>query len=216
MGDVTYFAHLLHSCNDLHLGRQIHARIHEIPSLGSHLYLSNLLVLMYGRCGSVKNAQEVFDSISYPNDFSWNIMLGVYSQNGHLQEAKNTFDRMPNPNAMILIGVFPDSFTFSSVLAACSHGGLLKNGTKLFVLLSGEHQVTPHVEHYSSMVDIYSRVGLVTEAQELIDMMPFFPQPETLRALLNACRIQKQLFRASAEWLDLDSNSCVSLSNIYK
>ncbi|EFJ24702.1 hypothetical protein SELMODRAFT_16621, partial [Selaginella moellendorffii] len=143
----------------------------------------NTMVAAYAQNGYIQKARSMFALLPRANVDTYNSMINGFAKAGYGNDAIILFYEM------ILIGVFPDSFTFSSVLAACSHGGLLKNGTKLFVLLSGEHQVTPHVEHYSSMVDIYGRVGLVTEAQELIDTMPFFPQPETLRALLNACRI---------------------------
>jgi pentatricopeptide repeat protein len=47
----------------------------------------------------------------------------------------------------------------------------------------------PRVEHFSCMVDLYSREGLLKMAEEMIDKMPFQPTAAMLATLVDACLI---------------------------
>lgn len=76
-------------------GKRAH---NHIFSLGydSSRFLANWVVQMYGECGSMEDAQAVFERIHSPNIHSWTILLTMYAQNGRLEDAKAVFYRMPD------------------------------------------------------------------------------------------------------------------------
>ncbi|XP_024539069.1 pentatricopeptide repeat-containing protein At3g09040, mitochondrial [Selaginella moellendorffii] len=120
---VSHYTSRLRECSDrraLAEGRMVHAQIlQELGGAdvdaGGVVLLENLVVEMYGKCRSVVEARQVFDALGWrKNVFSWSIIISAYAQNGHFREALQLFQ------AMDLEGMQPNSFTLSSVVAACS------------------------------------------------------------------------------------------------
>ncbi|KAJ6372814.1 hypothetical protein OIU76_027191 [Salix suchowensis] len=60
--------------------------------------------------------------------------------------------------------VHPNDITFIGVLSACVHAGLVDEGRQLFESMSLSFGLVPKVEHYSCMVDLCARAGLLYEA----------------------------------------------------
>ncbi|EFJ07055.1 hypothetical protein SELMODRAFT_134394 [Selaginella moellendorffii] len=178
---------------------------------------------------------------------SWSAMVGVNAQNGHLGESRRIFDEMPFRdvvcwNSMIssyagsgrgeeslevfhlmdLDGTKPDHVTFSSVLTACSHLGLLNSGWRMFVVLAVDHGVPPRQEHYASMIDILARLGKLGEAEELVKSMPFVPDLQEWATLLGASRVHRNKklgMEAAKSAIHLGtktSSTFVLLSDMYK
>ncbi|KAG6593451.1 Pentatricopeptide repeat-containing protein, partial [Cucurbita argyrosperma subsp. sororia] len=77
------------------------------------------LVDMYAKSGSVHVARSLFELLKEKKVVSWNAMIAGYAMHGHANQALDLFEEMKE------IAV-PDHITFVGVLAACSHGGLLK------------------------------------------------------------------------------------------
>ncbi|EFJ09172.1 hypothetical protein SELMODRAFT_130253, partial [Selaginella moellendorffii] len=75
------------------------------------IFLMNLVLQMYGKCGSIADAKSTFDAMERTNVFSWNIMIAAYAQNGHYKEAIVLFWEMRCP---------PSRITFINVLTACA------------------------------------------------------------------------------------------------
>ncbi|EFJ06978.1 hypothetical protein SELMODRAFT_72206, partial [Selaginella moellendorffii] len=100
---------------------------------------------------------------------SWNTILAGYGvHHGKLLEAQKIFYARS-------IGLTPDEQTFSSVLAASSHGRKLEQGLRHFVLMSGDFGITALREHYDSVTDILGRAGNMELAREVVQAMPFLP-----------------------------------------
>ncbi|XP_062192454.1 pentatricopeptide repeat-containing protein At1g71490-like [Phragmites australis] len=59
----------------------------------------------------------------------------------------------------------------------------------LFVKMFDVFCIEPRVEHFSCMIDLYCREGLLRMADEIIDKMPFQPTAAMLATLIEACRI---------------------------
>nr|POE60024.1 putative pentatricopeptide repeat-containing protein [Quercus suber] len=102
-----------------------------------------------------------------------------------------------NSNALITMMLEanerPDGVTFTTVLTACSHGGLTDKGREYFKMMQGRFGVKPGLEHYTCMVDMLGRVGQVEEAEKLIFGMEIEPDEALWAALLAACRIHGKL-----------------------
>ncbi|CAB4278234.1 unnamed protein product [Prunus armeniaca] len=92
---------------------------------------------------------------------------------------------------MINTGLVPDEITFLGVLSACCHGGLVEDGRKYFSLMTSKFNLFPELKHYSSMVDLLGRAGLLQEAEELIHSMPIKADAVVWGALFFACYIHK-------------------------
>ncbi|KAI9081446.1 hypothetical protein K1719_036592 [Acacia pycnantha] len=77
------------------------------------------------------------------------------------------------------------------------------------------------LDHYSCMVDLLGRRGLLNDAYELIKNMPLEPNAGVWGALLGACRVYRNidLGKEAAEKMialdPLDSRNYIMLSNIY-
>ncbi|XP_024545069.1 pentatricopeptide repeat-containing protein At5g27110-like [Selaginella moellendorffii] len=101
------------SSRDLLTGDRIHGDLRasamiDDPSLASSL------VEMYGRCGSVARAREVFDAIQRPSLASWSSMVMACAHSGHGELALEFFSRMEDR------GLRPDARCFIAALKACA------------------------------------------------------------------------------------------------
>ncbi|XP_020520304.1 pentatricopeptide repeat-containing protein At4g39952, mitochondrial [Amborella trichopoda] len=176
--------------------------------------LGTALVDMYAKCGELESSKEVFYNMPQRDVISWNAMISGYAMHGKAMDAFEVFVQM------LKSGTKPNDVTFLGVLEACSHGGLVKFGKKLFVTMKA-YSVVPTLKHYACMVDLLGRAGNLDEANELINAMPMAPDHGIWGALLGACKIhgEIELGEQVAEHLfQLDPNNdgyYILLSNIY-
>ncbi|CAN0887679.1 Pentatricopeptide repeat-containing protein At2g34400 [Linum grandiflorum] len=140
---------------------------------------------MYAKCGQLDCARKVFDEIPQRDLVSWNSMISGYAQMGSARKAMRLFLDMRD------LGIDPNEITFVAVLSACVHGGLVDEGRQLFEMMKPSFGVVPTIEHFSCMVDLLARAGLLHEAWEFIEKMPGKPDEIVLGALLAACRKKK-------------------------
>eukprot|EP01018_Ginkgo_biloba_P034183 Gb_33070 [translate_table: standard] len=173
------------------------------------------LIDMYVKCGSIQIARWLFDRMPKRNVVSWSAMIAGYGMHGHGEDALKLFFQMQEA------GLKLDHIIFVSVLSACSHAGLVKEGWRFFDSMVRDHCITPRLEHYACMVDLLGRAGRLDEAQNFIKNMPLEPDASVWGALLGACRIHcnTDLGEYVAQRLfDLDPENAgryVLLSNIY-
>lgn len=139
---------------------------------------------MYAKRGSLDDAIRVFESMPRKNEVSWNAMISALAFHGQAQQALSLFRRMSKDNDT----VHPNDITFIGVLAACVHGGLIDEGRQLFESMSLSFGLVPKVEHYSCMVDLCARAGLLYEAWDLIKKMPGKPDEIVLGSLPGPCQ----------------------------
>ncbi|CAN7128282.1 unnamed protein product [Brassica rapa subsp. narinosa] len=199
----------------LSLGRQLHGFIVRSGN-SENVFSGSGLVDMYAKCGSIKDAVQVFQEMPDRNGVSWNALISAYADNGDGEAAIGAFERM------IHSGLQPDSVSVLSVLTACSHSGFVEQGTEYFKAMSRIYGITPGRKHYACMLDLLCRNGRFEEAEKLMEEMPFEPDEIMWSSVLNACRIHKNqsLAERAAEKLFSmeklrDAAAYVSLSNIY-
>ncbi|PKA66775.1 Pentatricopeptide repeat-containing protein [Apostasia shenzhenica] len=83
---------------DIKLGRLLHSRLLK-TALALYTLLSNRLVDMYAKCGSLPCALSAFDDLPSKNHQSWNTLLAAYSRDFQLLPcALRLFDVMPERN----------------------------------------------------------------------------------------------------------------------
>ena len=65
-----------------------------------------------------------------------------------------------------------DEVIFLSVLSACSHAGLVEEGSKVFKSMIEKHHILPLMGHYGCMVDLFGKSGDLDVAEDIIYSMP--------------------------------------------
>ncbi|CAJ1938673.1 unnamed protein product [Sphenostylis stenocarpa] len=166
----------------LEKGREIHGHILR-KGYFSELHVSCALVDMYVKCGLVVLAQQLFDMIPKKDIILWTVMIAGYGRHGFGKEAVSTFEKMR------IAGIQPEETCFSSILYACSHSGLVKEGWKFFDSMRSECNIEPKLEHYACMVDLLVRSGNLSNAYNFIETMPIKPDAAIWGALLSGCGV---------------------------
>lgn len=82
-----------------------------------NIFVENALVAMYGICGRLGDACQVFEKILEIYVVSWNVIIGGYAQIGHCIEAMRLFRQM-QPTV-----VEPNSVTCNALIARYSQNG---------------------------------------------------------------------------------------------
>ncbi|CAL5413919.1 unnamed protein product [Camellia sinensis] len=165
----------------LELGKQIHCLV---LSLGyeSSLFVSNALVDMYAKCSDILAAKTIFDTMCRRDIVSWTSIIVGMAQHGQANESLSLYDEM------ISAGLKPNKVTFVGLIYACSHVGLVSKGRYLFKSMVEDYKLSPSLQHYTCLLDLFSRSGHLDEAENLLKTMPFKPDEAAWAALLSACK----------------------------
>ncbi|KAF8022644.1 hypothetical protein BT93_F0225 [Corymbia citriodora subsp. variegata] len=214
--DATLVA-LLQACESvgsIRLVESVHCVICRHGFYGRMLIVTALLDL-YAKTGRLDASHQVFLEIRNPDSIAWTAMLAGYAAHGYGLEAVTLF------KLMVKKGMKPDRVTFTHLLNACGHAGLVEEGKRYFRTMFGLYGVETTLDHYSCMVDLLGRSGSLKDAYELIRSMPMEPNSGVWGALLGACRIYRnaELGKLAAEHLinmdPSDARNYIVLSNIY-
>ncbi|KAL2248604.1 UNVERIFIED_CONTAM: Pentatricopeptide repeat-containing protein [Sesamum indicum] len=163
-------------------GKWVHSYL-ERSGMECDMVIRTALVDMYGKCGCVDRAYEVFKGMPNKDVLAWTAMISVLALHGYGNEAFELFKEME------AVGVRPNAVTFVGLLSACAHSGLVEKGRRCFDMMRHVHCIEPQVQHYACMIDILGRAGLFIEAEELIRTMPMKPDVFVWGALLGACQL---------------------------
>ncbi|CBI21510.3 unnamed protein product, partial [Vitis vinifera] len=194
-------------------GQQFHNQLVKM-GLDFCPFVTNALVDMYAKCGSIEEARKMFNSSIWRDVVCWNSMISTHAQHGEAEEALGMFREMMKE------GIQPNYVTFVAVLSACSHAGRVEDGLNHFNSMPG-FGIKPGTEHYACVVSLLGRSGKLFEAKEFIEKMPIEPAAIVWRSLLSACRIagNVELGKYAAEMAistdPKDSGSYILLSNIF-
>ncbi|XP_024539233.1 pentatricopeptide repeat-containing protein At3g09040, mitochondrial isoform X1 [Selaginella moellendorffii] len=211
------FASTLSACSnlaDLREGKRIHSYVRERRFDTEAATVTNSLVTMYGKCGSLDCAREVFETSRRQDTICWNAIISGYAQHSQTRDAVELFHRMQQE------GVAPDPVTFVCILSVCSHGGLLDEGVYAYASMV-ELGLEPTQDNYACVIDLLGRAGKLQEAEEFIQSLGTRPAIETLTSLLSSCKSHGDVQRgrrAAEGIMEMDprsSSAHVVLSSIY-
>ncbi|KAL6178302.1 hypothetical protein ACLB2K_049820 [Fragaria x ananassa] len=149
--------------------------------------ICNALIDMYSKCGKIHIGRQVFDRMLKRDTISWNAMIVGYGIHGLGIKAISQI------HSMQAAGMKPDDVTFIGLLSACSHSGLVTEGKHWFSAMTRDFSIIPRMEHYICMVDLLARTGLLAEAYNFIQDMPFEADVQVWSALLAACRVHNDI-----------------------
>ncbi|MCO5559609.1 hypothetical protein L7F22_013210 [Adiantum nelumboides] len=182
--NTATFLCILKACTNvgaLGQGQLIHDRIVR-SEFYFDSYLGNSLVYMYARFGSLDDAYNVFLKLSEQDRVSWEVLMSGFSLQGNSDSVKDCFEKMQS------LGCLPQETTYSSILAACSHGGYVHEGPAYFNHTGDVGKIFPKNEHYNCMVDLFGRAGLLKTANEMLQSIPEDPDLTGWVTLLSACK----------------------------
>ncbi|CDP11100.1 unnamed protein product [Coffea canephora] len=168
----------------LQLGKSIHGYVYR-NSLSLNKFVSNALVDVYGKCGSLKEARRVFDQTQNPTLTSWNSMINCYALHGKSESAISVFEEMLECADQ----VEPDGVTFVGLLNACTHVGLVEQGRHYYDMMVQRYGIEPKIEHYGCLIDLLGRAGQFDEAFKVVSGMKIVPDEVVWGSLLNGCKI---------------------------
>ncbi|CAI9087237.1 OLC1v1021261C1 [Oldenlandia corymbosa var. corymbosa] len=161
--DVFVVTSILHACacsGSLENGLKVHEYIKE-NNMESNLVVSNALMNMYSKCGSMENAENVFSRMTTRDIVSWNTMIGGYSKNGLPSEALNMFIRMQ-------LQFRPDDVSVTCILPACASLGALERGREVHCYLL-KNELSSDLLVANALVDMYVKCGALATAKLLFD-----------------------------------------------
>lgn len=170
----------------LDIGKEVHMYIVQ-HGFVLDAYIGSALVNMYSKCGSLERALLVFFNLPNKNLFCWNSIIEGLAAHGYAQEALKMYGKMD------MESVKPNAVTFVSVLTACTHAGLVEEGRKIYRSMTDDYSIVSNIEHYGCMVHLFSKAGLIQEALELIESMEYEPNAVVWGALLDGCKLHKNL-----------------------
>lgn len=182
------FVSVLSSCANseggraLYHGKQIHGYMVKKENDLS-VFMGTALISFYGKMGCFEYAERLFSLMVVKEVCTWNAMICSLALNGREKDALEMFMMMK------MRGVCPNEVTFVGVLSACARAKFVDLGLEFFHSMQRRFGIVPRMEHYGCVVDLLGRAGLLKEAYEFMERMPFGADASVLGALLGACRI---------------------------
>ncbi|KAI5064466.1 hypothetical protein GOP47_0021136 [Adiantum capillus-veneris] len=194
---------------------KIHEEIEKQGLLEHDLILGNALLDMYVKCGALMKALIVLKELRVRDVVSWNSLISGFVRQGDIEHAWNCLEEMQNE------GLSPDVATFSSVLSACCHSGLVEDAGLYFLQMSTKFRIKPDLEHFTSVVDLLGRVGHLDKAAGLIKKIRS-TDSRVWSALLSACQrwgdvsVGRWAFDHALQIDQNDASAYVLMANVYK
>ncbi|KAH8964129.1 hypothetical protein BDL97_04G048000 [Sphagnum fallax] len=164
--DRFTFVPVLNACASLQAleeGRQAHKQIIQC-GCEADVFVGSCLVDMYAKCGTMEDAQSVFNKMLHRDVVTWTAMILGHVKCGEGRKALELFRKMQAE------GVGPDSFTFVGVLNACASLVALEEGRSIHeqIVRSGFESVT---FVGNSLVDMYTKCGSIEDAWRVFNKM---------------------------------------------
>ncbi|XP_051131478.1 pentatricopeptide repeat-containing protein At3g16610-like [Andrographis paniculata] len=195
-------------------GMEVHCHVLR-SNLAISVSVDNALIDMYCKCGYLHYGLMIFDHMMEKDVVSYNTMISAYGFHGFGKQALILFDEMKSS------AMQPTKATFVGLLSACSHTGLVQQGSSLYSSMINDYGIVPNMEHYSCMVDLLGRAGRIHDACDFIRRMPEEPDGNVLGCLLAACRIHNMMEPMDALAEEIlqsqleDTGYHILLSNLY-
>ncbi|XP_021738754.1 pentatricopeptide repeat-containing protein At3g14330-like isoform X1 [Chenopodium quinoa] len=208
------------------LGKQVHAYVLRVTSgIDTDVVLLSSLIEMYGRCGLVSKAVQVFNlsglelGVKEKRDVVlWTSMLGSYGRSGHYIQVISLYQDM------LVERVRPDGVAFVSVISACANTGQVDLGLSYFESMIHDFALDPGPEHFSCVVDMLCKAGDLEKAWKLMSQMAgkgLVIYVSLWGSLLNACKehgnvnLARMAAKKALELEPKNAGVLALLSNLY-
>jgi pentatricopeptide repeat protein len=131
----------------------------------SNVFVGSSLVDMYAKCGSMDDADRMFNTMPSQSVVSWTAMILGHMKCRQGQDALELFEQMQQE------GVQPNSVTCVAVLNACARLGAVEIGRHVHeqIIQSG---CDSDVFVRSSLVDMYAKCGSLEDDWRVFNKTP--------------------------------------------
>ncbi|XP_057831605.2 pentatricopeptide repeat-containing protein At1g09410, mitochondrial [Cryptomeria japonica] len=157
--DSITFASIVPACAKMGAfkqGMENHQRIVKTGFL-SDVIVSNVLIDMYAKCGSIEKARQLFDVMRTRDVDSWNSLISGYVQNDDFEEALRLFNEMPQRNVV----------SWNEMIVGYVQNGVLDEALRVF-----QEMPQRDVISWNVMISGYIQNGVLDEALRLFNEMP--------------------------------------------
>ncbi|KAG0598862.1 hypothetical protein M758_12G106600 [Ceratodon purpureus] len=151
------------SSSALEWGKEVHAQAIDAGFL-SDVAVGNALINMYTKCGSIKDAQEVFDEMRVRDVISWTTLIGGYGARGHVREVFRLFSQMQQEGSQ------PDRVTYMAILSACTDPDALGRVKKVYDNIKRSYYRND-VHVGNALVTAFAKCGSIRDAAQVFDKL---------------------------------------------
>ncbi|KAJ3683503.1 hypothetical protein LUZ60_013730 [Juncus effusus] len=142
------------------IGKQIHNYMIK-NGISNNIYSSTALIDFYSRNQEFEMAKIIFQNIEERNIVTWCSIISCYVKNNQFDSALKSFI------SMILEGIIPNEFTFSTALAACGFSPKSIEFGKQLQGLIIKYNFISDLRVINSLIAMYGRIGHVNEFETL-------------------------------------------------
>ncbi|KAH7420947.1 hypothetical protein KP509_13G031800 [Ceratopteris richardii] len=185
MPTIPTFLSMIKACGStasLDTGRRFHSQLKNIQWEDNEAMLMAALIDMYGKCGYMAGAQQIFNDSPSEDGVIWNALISGYTGLGQDQLAFYSLKEMMNSKI-----TKPDEATFVIAITMCTHVGSVESGLQFFESMSKDYNIQPTMKHYNCLLDLLGRAGRIHEAVLTIAMIPFEVDTVIWSTILSAC-----------------------------
>ena len=145
----------------LDIGRALHLDIKR-KGYASHVPIANTLVSMYGKCGSIEEAEDVFNTLGDRDIISWNAMLSACNEQGQGDKTLWLYREMQQEQLVL------NEITLMCVLQACSERGNLAICEKVHfdIVANNMGKISPLI---STLINAYGSCARTADADSVFD-----------------------------------------------
>ena len=173
------------------------------------------LISTYGSCADTVDAEAIFDKLYISEIITWTACMTGHAEAGHSSTSLYLFEQLK------LAGFQPDGVSFTTILAACCHTGLVREGLEYFLSISRDYGLVLEPYHYGILIDMYGRVGDFNKIENMLQNIFVQTDVSVWLCLLGACRshgnleLAKRAFDHAICLHPEQGSAYVFLSNIY-
>lgn len=162
----------------LKLGKAMHNYVLK-HGLISDVVVGSALIDMYAHCGSIREAEFVFENMSDKDTMLWNSLIVGYNIVGNFDLTLLTFRRFWEAEHT------PNSATLVSVLPICTKMGALRQGKEIhgYAIKSGLGLIA---SVGNSLIDMYSKCGYLDLGLKVFNHM-MMKNVVTYNTIISAC-----------------------------
>ncbi|KAH7276468.1 hypothetical protein KP509_39G008600 [Ceratopteris richardii] len=166
--NVTYIC-AIKACSSIKtfdLGRLCHSQIVEEDSYlwMDDVIISNTLLDMYGKCGSVEDARCVFNVMRIRDVITWTTMLEGYSMQASQEEVFYLFQQMQQE------GIQAGLVTYIIILSVCFDSQSQTKGKSIHSVLL-INPLESNIQVDSTIINMYAKCGNLQEARKSFDRL---------------------------------------------
>lgn len=167
----------------LSVAKAIHAEVKR-KGYEVDLFVGSALIGMFAKCGSMVDAEHVFDALSRETIVTWNVMLAAYAQQDEAAKALQLYEQLYEQ--LQSGGICPNARTLACALRACGtiaeqEEAVSTDGLWLKVkclqkgrAMHAEAEVrglTADLFVASGLVSMYAKCGSVSSAERVFESM---------------------------------------------